>query len=301
MLGAGSTELIDVIIRTFVSPGEEVLLSVPTFSMYEARTRVTGGIPVLVPKTEEHDFDVPSLLGAVTERTKVVFICTPNNPTGNRIPEAALRRILRLGLPTVIDEAYFEFAEGAPSFSHLLAEFPNAIVLRTFSKAYGLAGLRLGYSLSHPSVTKLLLRVKIPWNIPATTIAGIMAALDDVAEFDSRMDKLRAGRDFLQTEIARIPGLDVIPSDGNFVLIDTHNAGVLAEDILQAMFADGVLIRSLSVHRADRGFLRVTVGTDEENQQCVEVMRVAVNRLRRRPLSNARTPIAPAVSPSNAE
>ncbi|MFO0661802.1 MAG: aminotransferase class I/II-fold pyridoxal phosphate-dependent enzyme [Polyangiaceae bacterium] len=269
--------------------------------MYEARTRVSGGIPVLVHKTEEHDFDVSALLGAVTERTKLIFICTPNNPTGNRIAEASLRRILRLGLPTVIDEAYYEFADNGQSLSHLLAEFPNAIVLRTFSKAFGLAGLRLGYSLSHPSVTKLLLRVKIPWNIPATTIAGVMAALDDMAEFDARMEKLRAGRDYLQREIARIPGLDVIPSDGNFVLIDTHNAGVVAEEILQAMFADGVLIRSLSVHRADRGFLRVTVGTDDENRQCVEVMRAAVNRLRRRPVSSARIPAATGVSPSSAE
>src|SRR6187402_374883 len=118
LFGAGSTELIDVVIRTFVGPGEEVLLSVPTFSMYEARTRVTGGIPVLVPMTEDHDHDVSGLIRAVTERTKVLFLCTPNNPTGQGIDEGDLRRLVRLGLPTVVDEAYVELGDSR-GFSHL--------------------------------------------------------------------------------------------------------------------------------------------------------------------------------------
>ena len=279
ILGAGSTEIIDTIIRTFVAPGEEVLLSVPTFSMYEARTRVTGGIPVLVPMTEEHDFDVPALLSAITERTKVIFLCTPNNPTGNRIQEAQLRRVLRLGLPTVIDEAYHELGETPESMAHLLAEFPNAILVRTFSKAFGLAGFRLGYGLAHVAVTKLLARVKVPWNVPAVTLAAAGAALDDVAEFERRMARLRAGRAYLVRELSRVAGLDVMPSDGNFVLIDAHRTGVAPDDILAAMFADGVLIRSLAVHRMGRGFLRVTVGTDEENERCVATMRRAILRL----------------------
>lgn len=280
ILGAGSTELIDVAVRTFVAPGEEVLLSVPTFSMYEARTRVVGGIPVLVPMTEDHDFDLGGMLSAVTERTKLIFLCTPNNPTGNHIKEAALRRILRLGLPTVIDEAYYEFGS-KESLAYLLAEFPNAIVLRTFSKAFGLAGLRLGYALGHTALVKLMMRVKIPWNIPATTIAGVSAALDDMAEMDARMDSLRAGRDYLVKELSRIPGLDVIPSEGNFILIDTLRAGVGSDELLTAMFAEGVLVRSLAVHRANRSFLRVTVGTDVDNERCVDALRMALSARRR--------------------
>lgn len=290
VLGAGSTEIIDLVIRTFVAPGEEVLLSVPTFSMYEARTRVCGGIPVLVPMSEEHDFDVPALLSNVTERTKVVFLCTPNNPTGNRIQEGQLRRILRLGLPTVIDEAYHELGETGESLSHLLAEFPNAILIRTFSKAFGLAGLRIGYGLAHASVIKLMLRVKTPWNLPATSIAAAIAALEDVAEFEARMALLREGRAYLVRELSRIPGFEVMPSEGNFVLIDAVGAGIPAEDILQAMFAEGVLIRSLSVHRANRGFLRVTVGAQAENVRCIEVMRMVVARMRRR--SDMKIPVA---------
>ena len=202
LLGAGSTELIDVIIRTFVAAGEEVLLSVPTFSMYEARTRVCGGIPVLVPMSEDHEHDLMGMLRVVTERTKVIFLCTPNNPTGNRIAEVDLRRLLRLGLPTVIDEAYYELGEGG-SLSYLIQEFPNAIVLRTFSKAFGLAGLRVGYALGHGSVIKLLTRVKVPWNVPAVSIAAASAALDDMADFDARVAELKtAAREEMERVMA---------------------------------------------------------------------------------------------------
>ncbi len=277
LLGAGSTELIDLVIRTFVSPGEEVLLSVPTFSMYEARTRVTGGIPVLVPMTEAHEHDVVGLIRAVNERTKVVFLCTPNNPTGNRIDDADLKRLLRLGLPTVIDEAYYEFSEGA-SFTRLLREFPNAIVLRTFSKAFGLAGMRLGYALAHPAVARLLQRVKVPWSIPGITLAAAEAALDDVAEQAARIGRLRAAREKLERRLARIPGLATLPSEGNFVLVDVSSSGASADEVVAQLTDRGVLIRSLSVHHATRRFVRVTVGTAEQNERCVRAFEQLAER-----------------------
>jgi histidinol-phosphate aminotransferase len=281
ILGAGSTELIDLVIRTFVGPGEEVLLSVPTFSMYEARTRTVGGIPVLVPMTEDHDHDLAGLIRGVTERTKVIFLCTPNNPTGGRISEADLTRLLRLGLPTVIDEAYHEFTPGE-SFTRLLEEFPNAIVLRTFSKAFGLAGIRLGYALAHPAVVRLLSRVKVPWNIPAITLAAASAALDDAAEFDARISELRVARAELTDRLQRIEGLEPVPSEGNFVLIDVSATGQSAERLVESMLKDGVLIRSLSVHHAKRSYVRVTVGTREQNLRCIAAFeRVLGGRLRR--------------------
>ncbi len=273
-LGAGSTELIDLAIRTFVAPGEEVIISVPTFSMYEARTRTVGGIPVLVPMTSTSEFDVRSIIASVTERTKLLFLCTPNNPTGNRVEEAALRRVLRLGLPTVVDEAYYELGETPESLSYLLAEFPNAIFLRTFSKAFGLAGMRMGYAVAHPAVIRLLARVKVPWNISAITIAAATAALEDVAEQDERLRLLREGRAFLVRELGALHGVEVSPSEGNFVLVDVAGrSGVSAELVVEAMLRRGVFLRSLAVHHAGRSLVRITVGSAEQNSRCVEALR----------------------------
>lgn len=268
ILGAGSTELIDVIIRTFVSPGEEVLLGVPTFSMYEARTRVCGGIPVLVPVTEQQDYDVPAIIRSVNERSKVMFLCSPNNPTGRRIPEADLRRLLSLGLPTVIDEAYAEFGDGLTQ-APLLAEYPNAIVLRTFSKAYGMAGMRLGYALAHENIIHLMRRVKVPWNVPGVTVAAACAMLQEQGEFAARMREMDQLRTLLAEGLAAIPGLRVHPGDGNFVLIDVSESGRRAPDIVAELLRQGVLIRDLSAHHATQNHVRVTVGAKGDNERCV--------------------------------
>ncbi|MBI2896014.1 MAG: histidinol-phosphate transaminase [Deltaproteobacteria bacterium] len=281
LLGCGSAELIDIVIRTFVAPGEEVLLSVPTFSMYEARTRTAGGIPVLVPMTDDHELDVPALIHAVTERTKVIFLCTPNNPTGNCIPEPELRRILRLGLPTVIDEAYLWLGSHG-SFVHLLGEFPNAIFLRTFSKALGLAGLRLGYAIAHPAVTGLLSRVKIPWNVPSVIVAAAMAVLEDHSEQDARMAELCAAREGLIRDLEALPGVVPLPSEGNFVMLDVSGTSWTADDLVAALLAEGALIRSLAVHHAKgRRFVRITVGTAEQNTSCVAMLGRVLSRPRR--------------------
>lgn len=268
ILGAGSTELIDVIIRTFVAPGEEVLLGVPTFSMYEARTRVCGGIPVLVPVNDQQDYDVAGLIRSVNERSKVMFLCSPNNPTGRRIPEADLRRLLSLGLPTVIDEAYAEFGEGR-THSALLAEFPNAIVLRTFSKAYGMAGMRLGYALAHEKLIHLLRRVKVPWNVPGVTIAAACAMLEEANEFSARMQEMDQLRTALADGLSAIPGLRVHPGEGNFVLVDVSDSGRKAPDIVAELLRQGVLIRDLSAHHATQNHVRVTVGAKGDNDRCV--------------------------------
>jgi histidinol-phosphate aminotransferase len=294
LFGAGSTELIDVVIRTFVGPGEEVLLSVPTFSMYEARTRVSGGIPVLVPMTDAHEHDLPGLIRAVNERTKVLFLCSPNNPTGNRMSRDDLRRMLRLGLPTVIDEAYFDF-ETDGSSSGLLAEFANAIVLRTFSKAFGLAGMRLGYALAHPVVIKLLSRVKVPWNVPGIVLAAAAAALDDQAEFEARRQELSAGREELFRRLSAVHGLAPVPGEGNFVLIDVSRTGLGAERLVEQLLEEGVLIRSLTVHHAAKSYVRVTVGAREQNLRCVRAFERVLGRAPRR------EPVALSAGPSDAE
>lgn len=289
VLGAGSSEIIDLTVRAFVAPGEEVVIAVPTFSMYEARTRLAGGHPVLVPMTDELTLDVGAMLAAVTERTKLIFVCAPNNPTGLRPEESDIRRILRLGIPTVIDEAYLGFddegaadGEGAAA---LLREYPNTVVIRTFSKAYGLAGLRIGYALAAVPVAKLLGRVKLPWNVSVVALAAALAALDDREELARRREILSSEKAYLQAECARLPGVSVISGEGNFLLLDIHETGSTADGLVQQLLGDGVLIRSLVSHHLRRGYVRLSVGAPEENRRCVESLR----RVLVRPRSQQRT------------
>ncbi len=277
VLGAGTSEIIDLVIRTFVAAGEEVLINVPTFSLYEARTRVCGGIPVLVPVGKD-GFDIGAILRAVTERTKVIFICTPNNPTGHEIDDADLRRILRLGMPTVIDEAYLDLADDPVSRARMIHEFPNAIVLRTFSKAYGLAGIRIGFAMTHPTVAKLMSRAKLPWTVSNVALAAADAILDDEAEQNRRVASIRAGRAWLSQELGKLPGMTIVSSEANFVLVDTQSTGIAADVIVARMLEAGVMIRGLITHHMHRGHVRVSVGTAEQNAACVDALRAIVVR-----------------------
>ncbi len=188
--------------------------------------------------------DVSAVLEAVTERTKVIFLCSPNNPTGRVISAASLRRVLRLGIPVAVDEAYVEFGDGSTVGGALVATHPNLLVVRTFSKAYGLAGLRVGYALCAEPVARLLHRVKLPWNVSTVALAAALAVLDDVAVLAQQRAVVREERAMLVRELGRMPGVSVFESDGNFVLLDIHETGMTADAIVQAMLHDGVFIRS---------------------------------------------------------
>ena len=271
-----------MLVRTFVAPGEEVVIVVPTFSMYEARTRVGGGVPVLVPMREDLVIDASAVMRAVTERTKLVFLCSPNNPTGRRLDEATLRRILRPGIPVVVDEAYIEFSDAGTSVAGLIASSPNLIVARTFSKAYGLAGLRVGYALAAPAVARLLQRVKLPWNVSTVALAAALAVLDDAVEMNRQRSVLREERAMLRRELGSLPGVSVFDGDANFLLLDIHDTGWSAEALVQSLLADGVFIRALASHHLRRGWVRVSVGAPDANRRCVDSLRNALARGRSR-------------------
>jgi histidinol-phosphate aminotransferase len=265
VLGNGSTDVINFILETFVAPGDEVLISVPTFPMYETRTRVNAGTPVLVPMRRDLYWDIDAMLAAVTEKTKLVFVCTPNNPTGNNLAETDLRRLLDLGIPTFIDEAYFELCETPRSYVYLLKEYPNAIINRTFSKAYGLAGLRVGYAIASELIIGFLNRMKIPWNVSLIAIAAALAELDDLEDQKTKRQTILTGRHFLYEEINKIEGFRAFVSDGNFVLIDASVLGKASSEIVNHLIASGVFVRPMSGHHLD-GFIRVTVGTADQNR-----------------------------------
>jgi len=291
LLGNGSTEVLEMIIRTFVAPCDEVVIPVPTFSMYDSRTRVNGGVPVMVPMTDDFDWDVDGILKAVSEKTKLVFVCTPNNPTGNGIRESDLRQILAVGVPTVVDEAYYELASQPHTWASLIREYPNVIINRTFSKAYGLAGLRVGYALADEAVVSYLMHTRIPWNVSLLSLAAALVAVEDEDSLSVRQDANRQGRAYLCEQINQIPGLRAFLSEGNFVLIDAGSLGKPSRAIVEDLIARGAFIRAMSSHHMKDGFVRVTVGTPAQNEMFIRMLReyVAEVQTRRWQIADSRS------------
>ncbi len=197
VLGNGSTDVINFVIHTFVGPGDEVLIPVPTFPMYESRTKVAGGTVVQVPFTPDFYWDMEAILKAVTPKTKLIFICSPNNPTGNRISDADIKRILALGIPTFFDEAYYELENNVETKAGWIKDYPHLVVNRTFSKAYGLAGFRIGYILCDPKIASFFNRVRFPWNVSLLGIAAALAQLEDTSNQELKRQTVIKGREYI--------------------------------------------------------------------------------------------------------
>jgi histidinol-phosphate aminotransferase len=279
VLGNGSTDVIDFVISTFVAPGEEVLMAIPTFPMYEARTRLRGGIPVQVPMTPDFYWDVDAMLAAVTTETKLIFICSPNNPTGNQIGEGDLRRILGLGIPTFFDEAYFEYEDKVQTRAPMIKEYPHLLINRTFSKAYGLAGFRLGYLLCAVELANYFNRVKISWNVSLIALAAALAGVNDEDDLEKKRKNTIEGRNAIFNEINQIPGLRAYPSEGNFVLIDAGSLGLTSGEIRDRMMKKGIFIRPMSGHNMGSGFIRITVGTPEQNRKFLKLFKELIGEI----------------------
>jgi histidinol-phosphate aminotransferase len=270
VLGNGSTDVINFVAHTFVAPGEDVIISVPTFPMYAARVGVAGGHVISVPVMGFFYWVVDAILGAVTPRTKLIFICSPNNPTGNQITEADLIRILELGIPTFFDEAYYELENEVVTRAPLILKYPHMMVNRTFSKAFGLAGFRLGYLLCDPKLAGYFNRVRIPWNVSLIAFAAAMAGLEDIDDQQRKRKNILQGREYIYEEINKMPGLRAFPSEGNFVLIDASVLGKESNEIRDRMTEKGIFIRPMTGHNMAKGFIRITVGTPDQNRMFIQ-------------------------------
>ncbi len=271
VLGDGSTDVINFVIHTFVAPGEDVVIPVPTFPMYEARVRVAGGNPISVPLKRDFYWDMDAICKAVTPATKLIFICSPNNPTGNQMEENDLLKILELGIPTFFDEAYYGLQDEVVTRAPLIKQYRHLLVNRTFSKAMGLAGFRVGYLLCDPSLASYFNRVRLPWNVSLIALAAALAGLEDTQDQQQKRDNALQGRAYICDEINRMPGLRAFPSEGNFVLID---AGVLDKEAIEIrdyMAEKGIFIRPMGGHHLPRGFIRITLGTPEQNRLFIRI------------------------------
>jgi len=273
VLGNGSTDVINTVAHTFVAPGDEVVIPVPTFPMYEARVKVAGGTVVQVPMLSNFYWDMPAILKAITDKTKLIFICSPNNPTGNQILEEDLLKILDLGIPTFFDEAYYELEDNVATRASLMKKYPHMMVNRTFSKAFGLAGFRVGYLLCDPKLATYFNRVRIPWNVSLIAIAAALAGLEDTADQDRKHKNVIEGREYIYNEINKIPGMRAYPSEGNFVLIDASILNKDSIEIRDHMSTKGIYIRPMSGHNMSRGFIRITIGTPEQNRLFIQVFK----------------------------
>ena len=270
-LGNGSNDVLDLVARTFLSPGQESLFSEHAFAVYPLCTQAVGAVARIAP-ARNYGHDLEAMRALVSERTRVVWIANPNNPTGTWLAAKPLYRFLK-GLPdhciAVVDEAYAEYVQEAdyPDATAWLNELPNLIVTRTFSKVHGLAALRVGYGISDPQLAELLNRVRQPFNVNAVAQAAARAALEDADHVAASVRLNRAGMAQL-TESCRRLGLRYIPSVGNFLTIDL---GQPAAPIEQALLRKGCIVRSVSNYGLPQ-HLRVTLGTESENERLLTAL-----------------------------
>ena len=270
LLGNGSTEILDVVTRSFISPGDEAVIPVPTYAFFETQVRLNGGRAVLVPATQDLGFDIPAIVAAVGPRTKLIFLCSPNNPIGRSWTDQEVETVLGLGIPTVIDQAYLECGPGR-SFAPLVAHSPNLIVTRTMSKAFGLAAIRLGYGIADRAVIDLVARVRIPFSVSLIAIAAGLAAVRDPGILERRRRYISEERDRLFAALSVLPGVEPWPSEANFITIDVTATGRSSTDHVADARAAGILLRRMSAHRLEGQYVRVTIGTREQNERFLEV------------------------------
>ena len=288
VFGNGSDELIILALRAFVHPGEEVIISDPTFMVYKIGARIAEAEVVAVPAVD-FQYDLEAMLAKITPKTKMIFIANPENPTGTCISPEKMEELIE-GVPrnvvVFIDEAYYEFAkgEGYPeTIKYTRRKDRNVIVSRTFSKAYSLAGLRLGYIIARDDISRAVNKVREPFNVNSIAQAAAIAALDDI-------DSLRASLELVRTEKKRIyaalDGMDVkyVPSRANFILIDT---GRDSKEVFQRVLKEGVIVREMSAWGL-RGFVRMNIGLKEENDEFIRAFDKALREIPKQAISGKR-------------
>lgn len=273
ILGNGSDEVLGLLARTFLSPGDEAVMADQTFVIYKMEVMAAHGKAVAVPLTQWRH-NLPAMADAITSRTRLLFVCNPNNPTGTMVSSEEVKRLMARVPEQVIvvfDEAYFEYVRSSefPDTMAYVRQSRNAIVLRTFSKIYGLAGLRIGYGVTTPEITNLLNRVRPPFNANSMAQRAALAALND----DEHMAKSRtaneAGMGQVRTGLRQL-GFEPVPSEANFLYFDVGKDG---REVFEALLREGVIVRHI-----EGRMLRVTIGQEEENTSFLAALKRVVRK-----------------------
>ena len=267
--GPGMDGLLDGLCRLMIEKGDEVIVPIPTFAYYELPARACGGKPIFVRRNPDFSLDPQKILEAESSRTKIIFLCSPNNPSGNLLPESSLRKILEnTGSLVFVDEAYVEFADR--NLAGIVMEYDNLAVGRTFSKVFGLAGLRLGYGILPEWLVKEYIKAATPFSVSLPALKAGIAALSDPEHLRKSIEITIEGRKYLKE---RIP-FKVYPSQANFVLVDV--APLKGKAVTENLMRKGIIVRSCdSFREAGDTFIRVTVGTPDQNEKVVKAFDAA--------------------------
>jgi histidinol-phosphate aminotransferase len=271
VIGAGIDGVLDTLVKMFIGTGDEALIPVPTFSLYESLVKTVGGTPRYLSRDRAENFDLPvgGLIAACNDKTRMMFLSSPNNPTGNCITVDDVRALAE-SVPTtmvVIDEAYVEFANA--SLVNLVNDYENVLVLRTFSKAFGLAGLRVGYAVVPEWLVSIYKKVTIPFTVNNVALTAAVAALKDTEHLRKSVDLVRSGRPYLEKNLQGL--FKVYPSEANFVLVDV--APKKSNEVCDAFEKSGITVRNCySFRGAGDSLIRISVGTQDQNEKVVEAL-----------------------------
>lgn len=273
VFGNGSDELLVFAARAFLRPGDEAVIADPTFLIYEIASQTEGAKCVKVPM-KDFRYDLPAMARAVTGKTRVVFIANPDNPVGTYVTERELTAFMQKcpsNVVVVLDEAYYEFARqfpGYPDAFKLYKRYPNLMLTRTFSKAYGLSGLRIGYAVADSVLAATLNKLREPFNVNLIAQEAALAALDDRKHLERSLRVVRDGRLFLQSELRKM-GYRIVETVTNFILVDLKKD---SRAIHERLLRKGIIVRPMGVWGL-KTFLRVTIGTKAENQKFIKALK----------------------------
>ncbi len=273
--GDGADEVIDVLAKTFIDAGDEFIVPIPSYMYYEYLLKQYGAIPVYAKwDLEKNELDVDSINQAISDKTKMIFLCSPNNPTGTLIDKEVLKEIASQNRDVliVVDEAYFEYSE--VTNKDLINEFDNIFIIRTMSKVLGLAGMRIGYGLACAEIIEYMHRIKPVFSLTRLSFVAALNTFRDKDFIEESIEKGIESREYLYNEISKIDGLNPFPSKSNFILIGVKDTGFTASELALKLMEKGIIVRDCTSFKGlDEYWIRISICTLEEDKKFIEILK----------------------------
>ena len=274
-VGNGSLDILDMVFRLFLESGCSLLTSNPDYSAYYGRPVLFGGGVITASSADDLSIQVDSMLEKIDPTIKLVILSRPHNPSGTMLSEADVIRLLETDLPVLVDEAYIEFGGIENSVVGLLPKYNNLLISRTFSKAFGLAGFRIGYLISNSEIIRYAKRAKPAMNVNLLAQTAVIAALENFGRIQVNTENIKSVRNWLFDELRQIPGLEPIPSETNFIMINCANSGLTSKFIVEALFKKNIFVRDFSEKPGIplNAYFRITIGKKEHMQHLLKALK----------------------------